>query len=162
MLGPLEIVVDGEPVSVGGPRMRRLFGSLALGNGSVRSTDSLIEAVWAEDEPPDGARRTVMSYVSRLRSALGEDVVEQIENGYRLDRSLVETDVHAFEQLVASGQRMFHAGNLPHALALFDEALDLWRGEPLAEFAGEPWAEPERTRLSLLRLSALEDAFAAR
>ena len=34
---------------------------------------------------------------------------------------------------------------------------DLWRGAPLADFVGEPFAEPEIARLDELRLAALED-----
>ena len=37
------------------------------------------------------------------------------------------------------------------------EALSLWRGPPLAEFAYEPWAQPEIDRLEELRLEALQE-----
>ena len=36
------------------------------------------------------------------------------------------------------------------------EALSLWRGQPLAEFADEPWAQSEIGRLEELRLEALQ------
>lgn len=162
MLGPLEIEVDGEPVSIGGPRIRRLFASLVLADGSVRSVDSLIDAVWAGEVAPDGARRTLMSYVSRLRSALEVANVEQIAHGYRLDGGGVSTDVADFERLVAEAQLSRRAGNHVHAAALYAEALRLWRGDPLVEFAGEPWAEPERARLLTLHLAALEGVFESR
>ncbi len=37
------------------------------------------------------------------------------------------------------------------------EALSLWRGPPLADFAYEPWAQAEIGRLAELRLSTLQD-----
>ena len=40
---------------------------------------------------------------------------------------------------------------------LLREALSLWRGPPLAEFAYEPWAQPEIERLEELRLEALQE-----
>ncbi|MGW0196097.1 AfsR/SARP family transcriptional regulator [Nonomuraea sp. NPDC003201] len=42
------------------------------------------------------------------------------------------------------------------ALACLDEALGLWRGTPYGEFAEEPWAVTEVSRLRELRLVALE------
>ncbi len=162
LLGPLEVDIDDEPVAIGGPRIRRLFVSMTLAGGSVRSIDSLIDAVWADEEPPEQARRTLMSYVSRLRSAVGEGMVEQIEHGYRLNGGIVRTDLQEFERLVGEGQHAARSGNHIHAAALFDEALGLWRGEPLAEFAGEHWAEPERSRLLALHLAAVEGRFSSR
>ena len=43
------------------------------------------------------------------------------------------------------------------AAAGLREALALWRGPPLAEFAHEPFAPSEAARLAELRLAALED-----
>ena len=45
----------------------------------------------------------------------------------------------------------------PVAAERLREALALWRGPPLAEFAYEPWAQAEIGRLEELRLSALQD-----
>ena len=42
------------------------------------------------------------------------------------------------------------------ANGLLREALSLWRGQPLAEFAYEPWAQSEIARLEELRLEALQ------
>jgi DNA-binding SARP family transcriptional activator/tRNA A-37 threonylcarbamoyl transferase component Bud32 len=162
LLGPLEVDVDGVVVSVGGPRMRRLLASIALANGSVRSIDALVDAVWAGEDPPDGARRTLMSYVSRLRGVVGDGTIEQIEHGYRLAHPVASTDVERFESLVIEGHHTLRAENHIQAAALFEEALRHWRGEPLAEFAGEHWAEPVRARLLNAHLDAIEGRFAAR
>src|SRR6185295_10288668 len=43
------------------------------------------------------------------------------------------------------------------AAGLLREALALWRGPPLAEFAYEPWAQAEIARLEELRLDALQE-----
>src|SRR5262249_15790971 len=42
------------------------------------------------------------------------------------------------------------------AAHLLREALSLWRGQPLADLADEPFAQPEIARLEALRLAALE------
>jgi hypothetical protein len=48
------------------------------------------------------------------------------------------------------------------AARVLDDALRLWRGPAYAEYAGEPWAEAEVTRLSELRAVARERLLAAR
>ncbi len=44
----------------------------------------------------------------------------------------------------------------PRAARLLEEALGLWRGPALAEFADRPWAQAEAARLEELRLAARE------
>ncbi len=43
-----------------------------------------------------------------------------------------------------------------------DEALNRWRGPAYAEFADEPWAHAERSRLAEVRLRAIERRAEAR
>src|SRR6478752_5688492 len=74
LLGPLEVERDGMPVAIGGPQQRRLLGLLLAGRDQVVSVDRMVDALWA-DRAPDGAARSVMTYVSRLRAALGDGTV---------------------------------------------------------------------------------------
>ena len=53
------------------------------------------------------------------------------------------------------------AGNVAGAAAGFREALELWRGPALADFAYEPFAQAPILRLEELRLTALEDRIEA-
>ena len=46
------------------------------------SADRLVEAIWPDGAAPEGARRTAMSYVSRLRAAVGGDYLVTGDNGY--------------------------------------------------------------------------------
>ncbi len=58
ILGPLEVSVDGRPVSLRGPRQRALLAVLAPHAGETVSTNRLIDVLWS-DSPPDrgsGAR----------------------------------------------------------------------------------------------------------
>ena len=74
--------------------------------------------------------------------------------GYRLDVDPAEVDVHRF---TASINRARHAGAADEAIRLYDAALAEWRAEPFADFAGEPWAAVETTRLVELRLAAIAE-----
>jgi DNA-binding SARP family transcriptional activator len=52
-------------------------------------------------------------------------------------------------------------GDAAGASRLLREALSLWRGAPLADFAYEPFAQTEVARLEELRVAALEDRIEA-
>ena len=64
-------------------------------------------------------------------------------------------DTVRFEQLLAEA-RDARAGDPPRAAARAADALALWRGPALADFAYEPFAQAEISRLEELRWSAVE------
>jgi DNA-binding SARP family transcriptional activator len=143
LLGPFE-PSEGLP----GGKPRALLARLLLDAPRVVPAEALVESIWAD--PPRSARKVVQVYVSQLRKALGADAIETRPPGYRI---AADHDLAEFERLVAA------AGAEPAAArraALLTEALALWRGRPLAEFADEPFAEPAARRLEELRLSAVE------
>jgi DNA-binding SARP family transcriptional activator len=144
ILGPLEVVDEGQPVALGGARQRSLLAILLTRANEVVSTDRLIDELWGE-QPPRAAGNTVQYYVSQLRKALGTDRIVTRPPGYRIRVEPGELDLERFEALVESG-----------GAAELREALRLWRGQALADFADETFAQPEITRLEELRLAALE------
>src|SRR3954447_11378508 len=99
VLGPIEVRSAGEVMALGGPQQRRIVATLIAGRGEVVPIDRLVDAAWPED-PPDGARRTVMTYVSRLRVAIGDGAVLTQDPGYRLVTDDAVVDADRFEQLV--------------------------------------------------------------
>ena len=66
----------------------------------------------------------------------------------------VALDAACFQDLVAEAAR--RATDPPQAARLLEDALALWRGPALAEFADRPWAQAEAARLEELRLHAHE------
>jgi DNA-binding SARP family transcriptional activator/sugar lactone lactonase YvrE len=159
-LGPFDVVDADESIAVGGGRQRALLAILALSAGEVVPVGRLIDELWP-DHPPDSAQNTVQAYVSRLRKAMrpvkreGEAILFE-HGGYRLDVSRDEIDAHRFRGLVEEGERQARAGNAELAASTLRDALALWHGPPLADFAYEPFAQAEITRLNELRLAALE------
>ncbi|HEY3605897.1 MAG TPA: BTAD domain-containing putative transcriptional regulator [Pseudonocardiaceae bacterium] len=69
VLGPVQVLVDGEPVVVGGPGARALLLLLILHANQVVSVDRIVDGMWGDD-PPATARTIVHGYVSRLRRVL--------------------------------------------------------------------------------------------
>lgn len=157
VLGPFE-VRDGEvAVGLGGPRQRAVLARLAINPGAVVSTDTLIDDLY-QGTPPATALASLHVYVSNLRRAIEPARAPRTpprllvarRPGYLLDTA--DVDALRFATLVADAE---HRPS-EQALARLDEALELWRGTPYNEFAGELWAVTEVNRLCELRLVAIE------
>jgi DNA-binding SARP family transcriptional activator/WD40 repeat protein len=158
VLGPIDVEVDGQPVPVGGSQQRRLLGLLVVHRDRAVSTERIVEALW-DGDAPDGAARSVRTYVSRLRAALPGVAIERSDAGYvlELDEASVDLDADAFGRLLDRASRQ--PPDL--ALAAYDEALALWRGPPFGDLADEWWALPDALRLTEQRHAAEEDRAAA-
>jgi DNA-binding SARP family transcriptional activator len=160
LLGAFEARDDaGQPVQIPGTRLRTLLARLALDQGHLVTTQSLVDAIWGE-RPPSGAGNALHSLVSRLRRALppGDGIrVESLPAGYRLSAAAEATDVAEFERLAAEGRACRDAGSADAAAGRFAGALALWRGAPLADLADAPFAGPTVARLTELRLRTVED-----
>jgi DNA-binding SARP family transcriptional activator len=155
MLGPLEVRADsGEPLDVGGTRLRTLLIMLALRPGQLVPASQLIDGLWPE-HPPAGAQNALQALVSRLRRALPEAVIEAGPSGYRLAIRPRDTDIVRFEQLAAAGQAQLRADPAA-AGGTLREALGLWRGPALLEVAGTGFGAGIIARLEEQKLSATE------
>jgi WD40 repeat protein/DNA-binding SARP family transcriptional activator len=145
ILGPTQASVDGRPLALGGGKPRALLAMLALRAGSTVSMEQLVEGLWGERVPATAAKM-VQLYVSQLRKTLaaGGDGAQIVTHGrgYELRVGPDDVDLQRFERLMAGGAPR--------------EALALWRGPPLDDVAGEPFAPPEIRRLEELRLAAVE------
>jgi predicted ATPase/DNA-binding SARP family transcriptional activator len=156
ILGPLEVLREGEALEIGPRRHRALLALLLLSANRVVSADRLIEDLWA-GRPPSGAAKTLRSYLSRLRTVLGDEVVRSQAPGYLLEMEQDQLDAHRFERLLAAGRSARARGDAVDAAAFLREGLALWHGGALADLAEEPFAGPEAARLEELRLQALEE-----
>ena len=156
VLGPLEAVVDGHAVALGGAHQRLVLAALVARANTVVSTDRLIEIMWG-DEPPDSALSTLQKYVYRLRSAVGVERLVTRSPGYLLRVGEGESDSSRFESLLAVASRLGAAGELEEARSTFDATLALWRGPAFGEFADLEFARGEVARLDGLRAAAVDD-----
>lgn len=160
MLGPLQVVVEDSEVVLGALRERQLLAALLVRANETVSTAQLVNDLWGED-PPRTAARTVQAYVSRLRRALPGAALVTAGAGYRLDVDPDDIDATRFANLGFEGRRALDRDDAAGAARVLDDALALWRGEPLAEFDEMPFASVEATRLRELRLTIVEDRVAA-
>ena len=129
---------------------------LAINAGKPVATERVVEELW-EGEPPGRAAKSVQVYVSRLRKALGNDVIETTSAGYLLRVSRDALDSTMFESLAAEGKNALGRENLHAAEKALADALGLWRGEPLADFRFAGFAQEEIRRLEELHGEAEAD-----
>jgi predicted ATPase/DNA-binding SARP family transcriptional activator len=157
LLGSLEVVDDsGTAVVVSGAKLRALLAILALRAGQVVSADRLVSDLWG-DEPPAAAINSLQVLVSKLRRAMPPGTVATRAPGYLLDVPADTVDVSRFARFVREGRAASAAGEFERAAHLFREASGLWRGEALAEFVYEEFAQAEIARLREERSSVFED-----
>jgi DNA-binding SARP family transcriptional activator len=128
---------------------------LLLSAGEVVSTERLIDDLWGE-HVPSSARPVLQGYVSNLRKAVGPLLVTRAP-GYVLELQPEQLDLRRFERLLGEGRADLAAGRAETAAATLREALALWRGAALADFAYEPFAQAAVVRLEELRLAAFEE-----
>jgi DNA-binding SARP family transcriptional activator len=156
VLGPVEAAVDGRVVPMPAAKPRALLAVLLLSRNRVVPVHELVAELWS-DEPPDTATKALQVYVSQLRKAIGADRLETKAPGYSLRVEEGELDLDEFERLTRDGRERLGAGDAAGAADALAEALALWRGPALAEFAAEPFARDAGARLDDARLAALED-----
>jgi SARP family transcriptional regulator, regulator of embCAB operon len=159
ILGPLQ-AIDGESeIPLGPGKQRALLAVLLLNANRTVSLQRIVEELW--DVAPDTAPKAIQTHVSRLRKVLPEGILKTRSPGYLLEFDADQLDLERFEKLRDEG-RVALAGDDPEsAAALLAEALRLWRGPALAEFASEPLRRSEGARLQELHLATLEEEIEA-
>ena len=164
LLGPLEVLAERGPVSLGPPQQRALLALLLLNASEVVSRDRIIDELWGE-QPPATATKLVQVYVSRLRKALEPDrargasgrILVTRPPGYLMAVEPEQLDLGRFERLRREAREALAASNPAGAAQKLGAALALWRGPPLGDLAYERFAQKEIARLEELHLAALEE-----
>jgi DNA-binding SARP family transcriptional activator len=151
ILGPVEVLEEGRPLALGGPRQRALLALLLLHANEVVATDRLIDELWTAGGP-QLPQTALQNHILRLRKVLGDRITSRAP-GYAIRVDPGELDLDRFEHLVAAAAELQPA----ERAGMLADALALWRGAPLASVAAESFATVEAGRLEELRLAALEE-----
>ncbi|MFE9996975.1 AfsR/SARP family transcriptional regulator [Streptomyces avermitilis] len=158
VLGPVTAGSGEGPLALKGPRHRAVLARLIVARRRVVPVSRLVDDLWTD--PPSGAVGALQTFVAALRRVLEPDrpprtparLLVTEGPGYALRAEPDAVDAWRFEAAVATAATL----PAPAALPRLDEALDLWRGPAYAEFAQEDWSRGERSRLTELRLQAVE------
>ncbi|BCY08358.1 BTAD domain-containing putative transcriptional regulator [Actinoplanes sp. L3-i22] len=153
VLGPVTAEdADGRPIPLKGPMHRAVLGRLLVARGRVVPVTDLVDDLWVS--PPAKAIATVRTFVAALRRAVEPDrppraparLLVSRGSGYALAATPDQVDAWRFEQVVGATA----------TLAALDRALGWWRGPAYADFPDAAWPRAERSRLTELRLRAVE------
>ncbi|KOV84532.1 AfsR/SARP family transcriptional regulator [Nocardia sp. NRRL S-836] len=145
LLGTVGAWRGNQAVQLGHGRRRCVLAALLVDANQVVSADQLLDRAWGDAVPRRG-RDTLYAYLSRLRQAFrGLDVeITHRSGGYVLVVDPDTVDLHRFHRLLARGRA--EAGPAAR-LALFDQAVALWRGEAFAGLS-TPWLDNVRESLA--------------
>jgi DNA-binding SARP family transcriptional activator len=157
-LGPLEILIDGRAVPLGGPRQRAVLLMLLLAQGHPVSVDRLVDAIWNES-PPGKAAAAIHVYVARLRKLLGDarPLLASRDQGYALEAERSTVDAWSFDDALDHALAAAADGRVGDVRATLEPALRRWREpEVFGTLRDEPWALADASRLEHRRLIALE------
>ncbi|MCB0893861.1 MAG: AfsR/SARP family transcriptional regulator [Nocardioides sp.] len=160
VLGPLQVVSAGREATLSSRRQRALLVLLAMNANAAVTSERLVDQLW-DGTPPPGALTTLRSYISHVRRFLDDHVdgrarIATTDAGYRLDVDDGSLDLVRFRDALAEGHRHLRAGEPVEALEAFESALDLWRGDPVAEIRDHDAAVTLAAELAELRVGAVE------
>lgn len=157
VLGPVQVVVDGDAVPIGSPGARALLLLLVLYANQVVSIERIIDALWGDD-PPATARTIVHGYVSRLRRVLETGGTANARlltrsPGYELRVDESRVDLFQARRLLDASRGQPSARRAD----LLRSAAALWRGPVSAN----PPTEAVAIELGELRLVIIEERIEA-
>jgi DNA-binding SARP family transcriptional activator/tetratricopeptide (TPR) repeat protein len=151
VLGPVQLRGPDGWQDAGPPQQSCVLGVLLVEAGRIVPVDLILDRVWGT-AAPEAARRTLHSYVTRLRRMVelvpGSAIVRR-SGGYVLDIDPDRVDLHRCRRLRAEARDRGRPS--AERVVLLRAAVALWRGEPLAGLSGE-WVGRIREALRQERL----------
>ncbi|MEU8680398.1 AfsR/SARP family transcriptional regulator [Streptomyces sp. NPDC048611] len=130
ILGPLHLVVDGEPRSMRSRNLAIILATLLVKAGHIVTVDDLIGEVWAQ--PPQRARDAIYVHISKLRQQLGDtsqsDVIWSQFPGYLMRLHGEQLDLQSFHRHRIDGHRSMVNGDYKSAARDWKAGLSLCRG----------------------------------
>lgn len=165
VLGSLRVLGGNGEIPLPGAKGRAVLGYLLLHPNQVVSSRALTAALWNGKEPAS-ARKILHNSVMQVRKMLSGHsadrngaAVELLTRapGYLLKVGEELIDVTRFGSLVRRGRTLMSEGAPERAAAAFRQALDLRRGEVLADLVETGISWPERDAVENACLDAFED-----
>ncbi|MEU3553558.1 AfsR/SARP family transcriptional regulator [Streptomyces fragilis] len=123
----------------------RLLASLAWTPGAFLADEVVIDRIWQDRAQPEDPRGALYILATRLRKILGERLTREA-GGYLLNVDEDSVDVARFRALARRAHVAYREGMAEKGLRAYDEALALWRGEPMTDIRA-PWADAARVTM---------------
>ncbi|MDF2839057.1 MAG: moaR1, partial [Evtepia sp.] len=150
MLGSCRLTYEGKALDSKNVRSKRIWTLLAYlitNRHRAVTQNELIELLYPNDksEAPLSALKTLVhrtrSALNKLEFADGKLLIQQSLGGYRWNRDLpLEVDVESFETIANEASKL--SGDQDVQLQTRLRAIDLYKGDFLADFLEEAWIIP--------------------
>lgn len=164
-LGGFRVWRGDEPMKEGEweGNLPRLLLQALIAHGTERVPRDLLLEAMGEEAAPAVTEGKFRLNLHRLRKVLepgldknfGSSYIHAKGNLLCLDRELCAVDADEFLNLCRQGEQQEEAGNLKGALAAYRAAVELYRGDFLAEEPYLSWAESKRERLRRAHIDLL-------
>lgn len=163
ILGRLRAWRGDQELDLGPGKQQAVLGVLLVHPNRPVRTEAIVDAVWGE-EPPDNGANVVQKYVAGLRRVLEPDrsprtparVLELTGAGYVLHVPPDGLDAEVFQRRVRDALAVANVGDGgQQTVERLGAALGMWRETPLAGLTG-PVFDAARDRLVEERAAALE------
>ncbi|MFI5779959.1 BTAD domain-containing putative transcriptional regulator [Nocardia sp. NPDC051570] len=145
-------------VSISATKQRTLLATLLLYANRSVPAQQLYSELWP-DRPQAKVSGLLAGCMWRLRSAIGDEEGLRLmttAGGYQIAAQPGAVDLHVYQTLVAQGRARRAANDLAGAQDSFSRALEVWRGDALADVAATPSIMAEQARLEESRLAVVE------
>ncbi|WP_431932886.1 AfsR/SARP family transcriptional regulator [Nonomuraea jabiensis] len=131
ILGPWEIMSNGEPAVLTGERRVGVLTRLALSAGKPVPAEQLLAQVWGESMATTAGKQLHI-VVSKLRGLLSphqdDAIIATVSGGYQLSLPRERIDAHLFSLLARRARAARAQGEIAMADGLFHRVLALCRG----------------------------------
>jgi DNA-binding SARP family transcriptional activator/tetratricopeptide (TPR) repeat protein len=155
VLGRFELKGGGQSVDMGPLKQRCLLALLALQPNRAVHRDEIVDMLWG-DRPPESCQNLVHTYISRLRKVSdrpgGATLISSVRGGYRLTVDPEQLDLLRFDEHAATANQL-RLTDPESAMAVFEQALRLWRGPVLADLPDVIRQHPAALALSGRRVA---------
>jgi LuxR family transcriptional regulator, maltose regulon positive regulatory protein len=150
--------VDGEPRDLGSmrPKSRSLLRWLAMEAGHLIHRETIIAALWPDDDLPAATRKlhvaitSLRQLLSATESKRGTPLLVREGQSYLFTLgSDVRTDTVRFESLLSEAESARIRGDLEVATTALEAALNEYAGDLLPEEGPAPWVVDVRERYRL-------------
>lgn len=152
--GRVSVSINGKPLTLSDwqtQSVRDLFFYF-LSETKPLTKEQVIEVLWRDEDEPAKLKLRFKNDLYRLRRAVGQDVIQFVDNHYVFNRGLdYEYDVEAFESFVA---RAKSSSDPVEKMGFYRRAVGLVQGPYLNENYAE-WVAPDRERLRQAYIEAL-------
>jgi DNA-binding SARP family transcriptional activator len=160
MLGPFSLTIGNVSPKLPASRALSVFKYLLLHYKQNIPREVLMDVFWP-DVGADAARNNLNVTMHNLRQALRSVTSVQViyfeDGAYHLAPSLeIWLDVEEFDHCMKEGKQLEAQNHLTLAVVEYEIAINLYRGDLLAESPYEEWMVLERERLRVAYMDTLD------